>query len=228
MKDKITIVYCTANREDESFENKCRDILVKNSNGLPIISVSQKPLDFGKNICVGWHDACDHNQFRQTLMGIEEAKTEFILIAESDCLYPPEYFSFIPPTKNHCYRYSNLWVMWKWIGIVSKGLYWRKRFSDCAQICGREFYLKSLGKIFEGRPVWGKSGETQFPHAFESGVDYYWETQNPVLNIKTEASQRSRTGIMKEIKPVNYLPYWGKAQTLREKLFKEELYNQSR
>jgi len=50
---RTTIIYYTANREDERFEQVIRENILRVSEGLPIISVSQKPIDFGQNICVG-------------------------------------------------------------------------------------------------------------------------------------------------------------------------------
>ena len=60
-----TIIYYTANREKESFENKVRENILKVKGDLPVISVSQKPIDFGKNICVGDIGQNYLNAFRQ-------------------------------------------------------------------------------------------------------------------------------------------------------------------
>jgi hypothetical protein len=48
-KEMVTILYYTSNREDESFEKKIQENILKQTD-LPIISVSQKPINFGKNI----------------------------------------------------------------------------------------------------------------------------------------------------------------------------------
>jgi hypothetical protein len=53
MSANKTIIFYTGNTEKESFEKKVRDNILKVSNGIPIISVSQKPIYFGTNICVG-------------------------------------------------------------------------------------------------------------------------------------------------------------------------------
>ena len=53
MRDDLTMIYYTANTEDPALENNVRNFLVKQANGIPIVSVSQKPIDFGTNICVG-------------------------------------------------------------------------------------------------------------------------------------------------------------------------------
>ncbi|MCK9371413.1 hypothetical protein M0R04_15975 [Candidatus Dojkabacteria bacterium] len=48
-----TIVYCSSNMEKEEFEGKIKENLVKVCGDLPIISVTQKPINLGTNICVG-------------------------------------------------------------------------------------------------------------------------------------------------------------------------------
>ena len=93
----VTILYYTANVEDELFERKIRKNILKNKGDLPIISVSQKPIDFGDNICVGEHEPCYLNLFRQIQIGLEKVRTTFIITTEADFLYPPDYFTFVPP-----------------------------------------------------------------------------------------------------------------------------------
>ena len=68
-KDLFTIIYYTSNKEDEAFEGKTRKKLLEVCGDIPIISVSQKPIDFGKNICVGDVGACDANLYRQIQIG---------------------------------------------------------------------------------------------------------------------------------------------------------------
>jgi len=106
-----TIIYYTSNREKPSFEKRIQENLKKNSNGLPIISVSQKPIDLGKNICVGEVGVSGFNMFRQVQIACREAKTRFVISAEADCLYPPDYFLFEPTREDICYRDTNLYVL---------------------------------------------------------------------------------------------------------------------
>lgn len=65
-----TVLYYTSNREGENFEGRVREIILKNKGNLPLISVSQKPIDFGKNIVVGDHGASGFNMFRQPIYGL--------------------------------------------------------------------------------------------------------------------------------------------------------------
>src|SRR5687768_2212371 len=106
-----TIIYYTSNREDSKFESKVQETLLKNCGGLPIISVSQKPIDLGTNICVGDMGVSGFNMFRQVQIACGAATTAFVISAEADCLYPPDYFEFSPPRLDACFRNSNLYVM---------------------------------------------------------------------------------------------------------------------
>src|SRR3990172_149397 len=106
-----TIIYYTSNREDPKMEQKVIDDMLAKSGNIPIISVSQKPMKLGANICIGDVGHSYLNCRKQMLMAAKLAKTEYIIAAESDILYPPEYFNF-EPTGENVYRYFNVWVMW--------------------------------------------------------------------------------------------------------------------
>lgn len=90
-----TIIYYTSNREYQSFERSIQQTIIENSNGIPIISVSQKPIDFGENICIGDIGTSELNILRQIRIGAVCAKTDFVIPCESDILYPPDFFSLI-------------------------------------------------------------------------------------------------------------------------------------
>lgn len=204
--EDVTIIYCTSNRENSLFEQKIRDNISKVTN-LPIISVSQKPIDFGTNICVGEVGVSGFCMFRQVQIGLREAKTKFVISAEADCLYGPDYFTFIPERDDVCYRNSNVYVM----PDKRNFFFHKKEGATHAQIVGREFYLETLNKLFEGAPEWSAE-EKNFPkerHRKEDIFDKieYWETENPVVQIKTGDSMRHYT--RSDRTPIYSLPYWG-------------------
>ena len=153
-----TILYYTSNKEDPNFENRIKENLLKNCGGLPIISISHKPIDLGKNICVGDVGASGFNMFRQVQIGLKEVKTEFVISAEADCLYPPDYFTYRPPKNNRCYRNSNLYVM----PDLRDYYFYKEEGATHAQHIGRDFYLDRLNFLFEGAPEWSVE-EKNFP-----------------------------------------------------------------
>lgn len=212
MKDLFTIIYYTSNKEDEDFEAKVRQKLLEVSGDIPIISVSQKPIDFGKNICVGEVGASYLNLYRQVEIGCKEAKTPFVISAEADCIYPPDYFNFIPPNIGGCYLYNNILILNSWeSGYLAK--------NECfgAQITGREHYLKELKTSLEGKPQWS-CARADDPRRL--WVRHRWQlfgTKNPVISIKTG------NGINKYTKTCSIrherVPYWGSSMALRKEFF---------
>lgn len=207
MQANTTIIYYTSNKEDPAFEKRVRKNILKVSNGLPIISVSHKPIDFGMNICVGNVGTSGFNMFRQVQIACEKAKTKYVISAEADCLYPPDYFSFIPKRDNVAYRNRHLYVM----PDRRSYFFLKEEGATHAQIVGREFYLKTLNKLFKDAPQWNEK-EKNFPKERLGKEDVfndiqYWKTENPVFQIKTHRGMRYYTH--SDRTPIYAIPYWG-------------------
>jgi len=208
--NNLTIVYYTANRELPSFEQKIIDNLKHQAGDIPIISVSRKPIDLGKNICVGETPVCYPNSFRQLLIGLKEAKTEFCIAAESDCLYPPEYFQFIPPVNDKVYRYTNLWVH-----FADRNKFWKKRWVEAAQMCGRLHWIKCIEKVLNGTTDWNPITVNP-PFVFDDKDENSWTGNNPVLYFKTRQGIGFKTGYINDI-TTKELPYWGTSDYIYKK-----------
>ena len=135
--EDLTVIYYTSNREAPEFESRIMGHLLDVCGHLPIVCVSQKPVYMGKNIVVGDVGASGFNMFRQVQIACQEAKTRFVVSAEVDCLYPPDYFDFVPERDDACYRNSNLYVM----GHKRDYFFKKSEGATHAQVIGREFYL---------------------------------------------------------------------------------------
>lgn len=210
-----TIIYYTSNREDENFERKVQENLLDNCGDIPIISVSHKPINLGKNICVGDVGTSGFNMFRQVQIACREAKTKFVISAEADCLYPPDYFTFRPEKDDKCYRDSNLFVM----PDRRDFFFYKEEGATHAQIVGREFYLNTLDKLFKDAPEWSVE-EKNFPKERFRKADVfdeilYWKSENPVFQIKTHKGMRYYTH--SDRTPIPSLPYWGSGRDIRAK-----------
>lgn len=210
---KATIIYYTSNREDPAFEKRVQETILANSGGLPIVSVSQKPIDFGKNICIGDVGTSGFNMFRQVEIACEATDSDIVISAEADCIYPPDYFEFRPERLDRCYRDSNLYVM----PDHRDFFFSKKEGATHAQVIGREYYLKRLKALFKGAPKWSTE-EKNFPKERWRKQDvfdeiYYWESKNPVFQIKTHRSMRYYTH--SERVPIPELPYWGSGKKVR-------------
>lgn len=212
-----TIIYYSSGREDEILEANVQENIRKHCGDIPIISVTQFPMDFGENICIGDQGASGYNMFRQVQIALMEAKTEFVMSAEADCLYPPDYFEFTPDRNDICYRNSNLYVM-----PDKRSFYFHKKEGAThAQIVGREFYLDTLNKLFEGAPQWSVE-EKNFPKERHKKVDIfdniaYYETENPVVQIKTHKGLRYYT--RSDRTPIQSIKYWGDGKSFRARYY---------
>jgi len=207
-----TVIYYSSNREDSAFEARVQKTLLENCN-LPIISVTQKPTKLGKNICVGDVGVSGFNMFRQVQIACKEAKTEFIISAEADCLYPPDYFTFRPERKDVCYRNSNLYVM----PDLRDYFFYKEEGATHAQIVGREYYLDVLELLFYLAPEWSTE-EKNFPKERWGKEDVfkeikYYRTENPVFQIKTHKGMRYYTH--SDRTPIPEIKYWGSGKPLR-------------
>lgn len=210
---EATVIYYTSNREHSGLEMRVRENLLKNCGDLPIISVSHQPIHLGTNICVGDVGVSGFNMFRQVQIACEAAKTPFIISAEADCLYPPDYFEFRPPSLEVCYRNSNLYVM----PDARDYFFYKREGATHAQIVGREFYLSTLKKLFADAPQWSPE-EKNFPKERTGQNDVftqieYWHSTNPVFQIKTHKGMRYYTH--SDRTPIPEITYWGSGKKVR-------------
>jgi hypothetical protein len=113
---KRAVVYYTDSILEPDLDEAVRAQITKAANGIPIISVSQKPLDFGKNICVGEKPRCYRSLYEQLLLGVEEAEEgSIVYLCEHDVFYHPSYFEFVPPEREHVYfNYNRFYWSFGW------------------------------------------------------------------------------------------------------------------
>ena len=200
LKNEKTIIYYTSCREKESFENKVRENILKIKGDLPIISVSQKPIDFGKNICVGDIGQNYVNAFKQCLIGCKAATTPFVAMTEDDSLYPTTgYFDFQPTDLNTIYSYDNVWLMWD----RKQRTRFYKHGTTCGSIVlGREFYISLL-----------KDGP---PNFFNPELKWEFFHGDPIINIKTRNGISFGTTLTKGVRPKKSFPYWGTVEDIKK------------
>jgi hypothetical protein len=144
----ISILYYSDSRLDPVIEKKCVDQLKKASEGKPIISVTQKPLDLGKNICVGDIGSSWLNLYKQLKIATENAQTKYVAMAEADVLYTAEFFNWVPPRDDTFYYNENCWfVQWGGNHPELNGMYstfWGERKALSQLVCSRDILLKDL------------------------------------------------------------------------------------
>lgn len=209
-----TVLYYSADTENEKLAEFVRQNILKNKGNLPLVSVTQKPhLKFGENICVGVHDNCYANEFRQIQIGLKKVKTEYVIVAESDSLYPPDYFKLKPLESSHLYRYDNVWVAFN-----ENPNYYFKNFSDSSQLLKTEEWLTELNKLFIDQEKWfSKNDIVKLPPFKRTQSKYIW-TGLPVITFKTGDGVLPITNYKRDVSPQPSLPHWGSLKILREKI----------
>lgn len=106
-----TIIYTTDNQLCEPLASLCRKLLVHQAGDVPIISVSQEPVDLGTNICMPGIGRSPRSLYQQILAGLKASTTEWVVIAEHDCLYSHEHISFTPPDHEYFWYNDNNWFL---------------------------------------------------------------------------------------------------------------------
>lgn len=109
-----SIIYYTDGALQQNIMNLCWDNLIKAAKDKPIITVSQKPIDFegtASNICVGEIGRSLISLHKQIMLGCEAADTKYVALAEHDILYHSEHFDWIPPTDKKFYYNINHWLV---------------------------------------------------------------------------------------------------------------------
>ena len=151
----------------------CQKHLLCSANGHPIISVSQQPIDFGENICVGDIGRSWLSLYKQLFEGVRRAKTKYVAMAEHDCVYAPEHFRWIPPREDTFYYNDNCWLVQhssltkpELNGLYS---YWPKRYALSQLICNRELLKQVIDKRLNILDK-GRNFIKQIAHIAEPGI----------------------------------------------------------
>lgn len=207
-----TIIYYTASRESPEFEKQVTDGILAQSAGCPIISVSQKPMDFGTNICVGDVGHTYLNAFRQLLIGAKAATTEYVVMAESDCFYPPTgYFDYQPTDPNVIYTYDNCWIVWQ----NGNDRFYHKEQTHASIIYGREFLINMLENSFKGLPEWSRE-KIGFPF-YTPEHRFIHFTGTAIVHVKTGKGVQKGTKTSRTVQPRLALDYWGTAKDFKQR-----------
>lgn len=197
----LTIVYCTSNREEPGFESRIQAALVEHADGLPILSVSQQPLAWGQNICVGNIGASQENYVRQCRIGVAAANTKYVALVEADCLYPPGYFDFRPAADDTIYYADEACLLW-----AGHRSFWYKHMRELSGIADRQHLLRLLDVLDHERP---KHLFDLIPSLTKQAT---FPTSAPIVSFKTGRGMHWRSPHIR--RKVRELPLWGDARGL--------------
>ena len=213
----LTVLFLTASNLPPRWEAFHRATLASATQGLPLISVSRKPLDFGQNL-LDTEPKSLSNIYFQMLRAAKVATTPYVAVAEADTLYPRIHFHQCRPDT---FAYNiNRFNLFTW----GKPMYfWKDRISNSTLVAPRELLIQALEERFAkypngtppkhtgelGRPLIEKA--LKLPH-YET-VEF--ETDVSVVRIdhdygsdSSAISHRKAKGIMRAYD----IPWWGRAQ----------------
>ena len=214
---ETTVVYYTHNQEIPSFEERIQASILEHKGDLPIISVSQKPIDFGKNICVGEQGVNSLNTWRQVLIGCQAAKTRFICLTESDTLHHSSYFSFVPERDDIHYIMVPLYIIFT--QKRRSHLYYSKPYSDNQVTVGRDCMIDHLTTMLKGLPEWQKEGDYE-KNAFEGRTapeknSVFVEQPAGIVTFKTDQNMHRKSPYRRG--GIREIPYWGDSYLLTKR-----------
>jgi hypothetical protein len=171
------IIYYTDSRLDSKIAEAVRKQLL--SIGLPIVSASLEPLDFGKNFHVKMKRGYEA-YFTQILTCLENSDSDIVFFCEHDNLMHPSHFDFTPHTKDKFYYDLN------WFKVRSDGLavHW-----DAVQVSGLCCYRELAIKYYRERLA--KFDPDNFDRKFEPtvGIEYEtWWAEYPSIDIRHDSN----------------------------------------
>jgi hypothetical protein len=222
------IVYYTDNRLPDEIALTCQRQLRKAANGMRIVSVSLKPLDFGDNIVLPLERGC-LTMFRQILAGLKELETDYVFFAEHDVMYHPSHFQFRPPRRDVYYYNTNVWKQ-RWSD--GHALY----TEECRQTSGLCADRKFLIRHYEERvrrteAKWKELGDSRAfrdwirRQGFEPGthnrperVDDFkaesWRSEVPNVDIRHDLNLTPSRWHKDEFRSQRYTRGWTEAQAV--------------
>lgn len=220
---ELTIVFYTANVIPEHFAEAVRGQLAMVVDGLPIVSVSHKPIDFGKNIIV---NLPRHHLsiYRQALIGAKVAKTKYIALCEDDVLYSPEHFKHRPQPGKFAYNLGHWGVYtWQFEPIFS----WKGRRNMHSLICERELFIEAMEERFARYPdyddvdlsIWSEPGKYERQLGVtQRETETFWTNPPNVVFSHENALAYNNLGTRKKIGELRAydVPYWGHVKDIKE------------
>jgi len=195
------------------------------SIGLPIVSASLKPMDFGKNI----HLPLERgylSMFKQILAALESSTAEIVFFCEHDVLYHPSHFEFTPPKKDVFYYNENVW---KLNAETGQALHY-----DCKQVSGICVYRETAIKHYRKRVDMVEKNGFSMKMGFEPGThnrpervddltSEVWKSEFPNIDIRHDNNLSPTRWKKEEFRNQKFtegwiesdeIPGWGKGKDI--------------
>lgn len=227
----LTIIYYTANYLDEHnpyFLKNTKKQLIEAAGDFPIISVSQKPIDLGQNICVGDIGRSHLNVYWQILVGCKAAKTKYVAMAEDDILYSYAHFHTYVPKENKFAFDMSKWSIFTWTKPPLFSFRSNRRVVN-SLISKRDMLVEAMEERFARLEELRKQGKKEEkiirywgdPGRYESylgvtvrEVEEFWTTDPNIVFSHPDAFGYLSRGTHKKLGDIRAIeiPHWGKAE----------------
>lgn len=158
------IIFYTDNRLELLDRDRMLPKLVMDSisaSGLPIVNVSLKPLDFGKNIVLNLEPGVI-TYYKQILTALENSSSKYVFFCEHDVIYHPSHFYFTPPRDDTFYYNTNVW-----------------RCHPRNNICVTYDHLRSVSGLCVNRELALDHYKRRIEYIFQKGYDKVPKSRNP-------------------------------------------------
>jgi hypothetical protein len=194
------IIYYTDNKLDQLKSDYMLNDLVrqhiKDSN-LPIVSVSQKPIDFGENITLPLESNAV-SMVKQIIVALLASKEKYVFFCEHDVIYHPSHFEFTPPRDDTFYYNTNVWRCHPRRNICVTYDELRSLSGMCVnRELALEHFIKRLDYIFKNgfhkelsrNPKWARimgyePGKSPRNGGFSNDKMDDWRSEYPNLDIR--------------------------------------------
>ncbi len=145
------IIYYTDNSISGPIIDECRKTIL--ASGLPIVSCSLKPIDFGNNIVLPNRNRSYPTMVDQIILCLENSKEDYVFFCEHDVLYHKTHFDYTPPTDDVFYYNVN---NWRWQFPLDRIISYERLTSLSMLCCNRELVLDHFKrrKEFVGKLNW--------------------------------------------------------------------------
>ncbi len=134
------IIYYTHNKLGEPIFSIVQKYILK--AGLPIVSCSLEPIDFGRNITLNLLPGIQ-TLWEQIFSALAMSDANIVFFAEHDVLYHPSHFEFNPPRNDLFYYNVNVW---RWDYPKNRAITYDRLISLSGLCANRLFALKHFEK----------------------------------------------------------------------------------
>jgi len=143
-------IYYTDNRLKEPVWSLAQKYIT--DSGLPIVSCSLKPINFGKNIVLEGRLRSYPTMAEQILIALEASEAKYVFFCEHDVLYHKSHWDFTPERDDIYYYNVNNW-RW-WYGYHS-AISYDELTSLSSLCCNRELAIRHYKYRLELIKKWG-------------------------------------------------------------------------